>query len=178
MKGCRKTIMWLMAASIITTSNVNAGEDESTYINPGVNGQFSINYSALNDAKELSHEDKVLITHSLRARTGYVEAQSTKGISAKCHTGPVGCKVIMDPTATKIMSQAGAFVITNAICLVVDAADGEVTEPICDLVLEAVVESTIMPVLTQCADKGDSTEIELDFWLIPPKVKANAQCQK
>lgn len=167
----------LLAVAVAMQSAANAGDSESKYINPGANGQFSINYQALSDA-ELSHSDKVLITHGLRARTGYVEAQSTKGISAKCHTNPVGCKVTMDPSATKIMSQAGAFVVTNAVCLVVDAADGEVTEPICDLVLEAVVESTIMPVLTQCADKSESTEIKLDFWLIPPKVKANAQCKK
>ena len=167
----------LLSCAIITTAAF-ADSEESRYVNKLADGKFSINYEALGEATDLSQTEKVLIVDALRERAGYVEAQGTKGITAKCHLNPVGCKVTMDPTATRIMSQAGAFVVTTAICLVVDAADFEVTAPICEFVLEAVVETTIMPVLTQCARKDQSTAIELDFWLIPPKVKANAYCER
>lgn len=166
----------LMSCAVISTA-AYADSGESRYVNARADGEFSINYQALGEATDLSDTDKALIVHALRERDGYVESLGTKGITAKCHTNPVGCKVTMDPTATRIMSQAGAFVVTTAICLVVDAADGEVTAPICEIVMEVVVESTIMPVLTQCASKDQSTAIELDFWLIPPKVKAEATCE-
>ena len=113
------------------------------------------------------------------------KVEKIAGLSASCAIKKkafipvaVDCMVAADPAATNVLAGLGTFALTTAICVVVDAVDGEITAPICDVALELVAAATIEPVLDQCADKGQSTSITLDFNLLPPSLDApSASCQ-
>ena len=180
----RAALVWLLM--LATGAATTMARDVSAYAKPTPKGDgYTIDYDALGEATDLSEAEKFQVARALRRGTGHQEAGLEKiaGLSAKCKIKkflgiPDGadCTVTADPAATKVLVGLGSFALTNAICLVIDVEDGEITEPICDLLLEAVVKSTIEPVLEQCADKGQATNIKLDFQLVPPKLKPSASC--
>lgn len=177
----------LAAVLILGSAAFPAGAQEVTEIarpNEDRTG-YRIDYDALATMPGLTQAERYQVARALRISEGHIPSgiEAIAGLSAKCKIDkfvgiPVGvdCTVTADPAATKVLVKLGAFALTNAICLVIDVEDGEITEPICDLLLEAVVSSTIEPVLEQCADRSQSTSIELGFKLIPPKLKADAKC--
>ncbi|AXS39449.1 hypothetical protein D1F64_04550 [Breoghania sp. L-A4] len=164
----------------------SVAQDTTKYAIPAEDGSgYKINYQALGDATELSMAEKFQVARALRNGSGHIVSgvESIAGFGGKCKVNKflgipdgVDCTLTADPAATKVMSKLGSFALTNAICLVIDAEDGEVTEPICDGLLEAFVSKTLEPLIETCADQDRTTAITVDFKLVPPKLKPSARC--
>jgi hypothetical protein len=183
---CR-TLAGLFASLVLLAGTVHA-EDAPPFATLSADGtHYTIDYAALANAKDLTQAEKYQIARALRNGAGYSEGQlgSIAGFGGHCdihkklHIIPVGvsCTLTADPAATEVLAKLGTFALTNAICLVIDVEDGEITEPICDAVLEAVVSATIEPIITQCADANQTTEISVELDILPkPKAKGSAKC--
>ena len=179
----------LLAAVLILGSGAlpASGQEATDFASPNEDQTgYTIDYEALDASQDLTQAQKYQVARALRNGEDHIPSglESIAGLSASCKIKkklkviPVGvdCTVTADPAATKVLVTLGTFAVTNAICLVIDVEDGEITEPICDLLLEALVKSTIEPVLEQCADNDQSTSITLGFDLVPPKLDGNAKC--
>ena len=181
-------VLAALAVLLTVTTGAIGAEDAPPYVKLTTDGKaYSIDYDALGKASGLSQAEKYQVARALRNGAGYAEGAlgSIAGFGGHCdihkklHIIPVGvsCTLTADPAATKVLSGLGGFALTNAICLVIDVEDGEITEPICDAVLEAVVITTIEPVIDQCADAGETTELSFELDILPkPKAKGSAQC--
>lgn len=173
--------------AIVCLAPTSAAQESKRFATPNAEGTaYTINYKALGEADDLTNAEKYQVARALRNGEGHTASagvESIAGFGGSCKIKkflgiPDGgdCTLTADPAATKTLSSLGTFALTNAICLVLDVEDGELTEPFCDLLLEAIVKSTLEPVLDQCADAGQTTELSIDFQLVPPKFKANARC--
>jgi hypothetical protein len=162
-------------------------QEAKRFATPNADGTgYTINYEALAAAADMSEAEKFQVARALRNGEGHIASANVEdiaGFGGRCKIDkflgiPDGgtCTLTADPAATKVLSKLGAFALTNAICLVVDVEDGELTEPFCDLLLEAIVSSTIEPVIDQCADRGQTTSITVGFKLVPPKITGSAKC--
>jgi hypothetical protein len=185
----RHLVIAALVALLTAISGAVGAQDAPPYVHVSPDGKsYSIDYAALGNASELSQTEKYQVARALRNGSGYIEGAlgSIAGFGGHCdihkklHVIPVGasCTLTADPAATKILSGLGGFALTNAICLVIDVEDGEITEPICDAVLEAIVTTTIEPVINQCADAGQTTKLSFELDILPkPKAKGSASCE-
>lgn len=177
------------AATLVVSAAMMYGafaQDAAQFVIPAEDGSgYKINYPALENANDLTMAEKFQVARALRNGTGHITSgiESIAGFGGKCKVNkflgvPDGadCTLTADPAATKVLAKLGTFALTNAICLVVDAEDGEITEPICDGLLEGFVSKTLEPLLTNCADNGQTTAITVNFKLVPPKLKPSARC--
>jgi hypothetical protein len=186
----RKQLATGLAAvlAIVCLAPAAAAQESKRFATPNEGGTgYTINYKALGEADDLTNAEKYQVARALRNGEGHMASagvESVAGLGGSCKIKkflgiPDGgdCTLTADPAATKTLSSLGSFALTNAICLVLDVEDGELTEPFCDLLLEAIVKSTLEPVIDQCADADQTTELSIDFQLVPPKFKANARCE-
>ena len=184
-----RTLVALLALGVAygLTASPATAQEAKRFATPNADGTgYTINYEALAAAADMSEGEKFQVARALRNGEGHIASANVEdiaGFGGRCKIDkflgiPDGgeCTLTADPTATKVLSKLGAFALTNAICLVVDAEDGELTEPFCDLLLEAIVKSTLEPVIEQCADRGQTTSITVGFKLVKPKIDASAKC--
>ena len=178
-----------MAILLLATTAAIGAQEIPEFVKPNAEGtSYTIDYEALAAADGLTQAEKYQIARMLRMGDNHAPVAGVEdiaGLGGHCKVKKflgipdgVDCTLTASPAATIVLSKLGTFALTNAICLVIDAEDGEITEPICDLLLEGIVESTISPVLEQCAEKDQSTELKFKFQLLPkPKLNANAECK-
>jgi hypothetical protein len=187
--GTRRSVGSALAAFLVlgVTAHPSLAQEAKRFATPNADGSgYTINYEALASAADLSETEKFQVARALRNGEGHIPSanvESIAGFGGHCKIKkflgiPDGgdCTLTADPAATILLSKLGTFALTNVICLVVDAEDGEITEPFCDLLLEAIVTSTLEPVIEQCADKGQTTSITVGFTLVKPKIDASAKC--
>jgi hypothetical protein len=181
----------LAAAAVLVVAlmaPVARAQESKRFATPNEEGTaYTINYKALEAAEDLTNAEKYQVARALRNGEGHTASagvESIAGFGGSCKIKkflgiPDGgdCTLTADPAATKTLSQLGTFALTNAICLVLDIEDGELTEPFCDLLLEAIVKATLEPVIEQCADRDQTTSITVGFQLVPPKIDASARCE-
>lgn len=175
----------LIAMNLSVTSCAKESGNNPQYIIDMGDNRYMVDYDSL--AKSDMHiDDQFRVARALRAGDAYMKGPvaSIGGLSADCNVKkkwhiPVGvdCKLEASAAATANLASLGTFAITNAICLIIDAEDLEITEPICDGILQKFVNAEIKPKLEICAKQGDSTELDIAFTIIPPSGNANAFCK-
>lgn len=167
---------------------VAAAQESERFATPNAEGTaYTIDYEALGEADDLTNAEKYQVARALRNGEGHVASagvESIDGFGGSCKIKKVlgipdggDCTLTADSAATTTLASLDTFELTNAICIVLDAADGELTEPFCALLLEAIVSGTLERVVDQCAAAEQGTKLSIDFQLVPPGLKADADCE-
>ncbi|WIY23376.1 hypothetical protein [Parasedimentitalea psychrophila] len=168
--------LWAVISLVLLSGAATAEAVDLPFTIPQDGGGFSTDYEALSADQNLTNMQKYAVVNELRKRDGYMESLSILGLDAKCTLVPLHCTITATPAAAEALIQGSAIAATSAICLIIDAADFEITAPICVAALEGVIESTVMPILTQCAIKKQATELDFTISIIPPKFDVSGKC--